>query len=67
MQGRINDRVLAELVAQSSDGDAKHPGCMGAVAEAIVERVENEATLDFGDRPANKGAGRGLRRSGPGT
>ena len=36
---------------------------MGAVAEAVIERVENEVAFDIGDRAADEAARRGLCRS----
>lgn len=41
--------ILLELVAQRAERDPENLRRMGAVAEAMIERVENEIALDVGD------------------
>ena len=48
---------MFEFVAQGADGDAENIGGMGAVAEAIVERVEDQFLLDGIDRAPDQPAG----------
>jgi hypothetical protein len=49
--GRRNGRavmgVFVELVAQRADRDAEDIGGMGAVAEAVLERLQDEVALDL--------------------
>src|SRR3977135_1905318 len=48
--------ILVELVAQRADRDAENVGGAGAVAEAVLERLENEIALDVGDGAADQRA-----------
>src|SRR5215510_7625240 len=49
--------VFVELVAQRADRDAEDVGRMGAVAEAVLERLEDEVALDIGDGAADESTG----------
>ena len=51
--------VLVELVAQRADRDAEDVGGVGAVAEHVVEGIEDQVALDVGDGAADEAAGRG--------
>src|SRR5215212_2660290 len=53
--------VFAELVAQRADRDAEDLRGMRAVAEAVVERIEDEVLLDLGDGASDERTGDGLR------
>ena len=46
--------ILAQLVAQRADRDAEDVRCMGAIAERMVQRVEDQITLDVGDRASDQ-------------
>src|SRR4051812_46205370 len=59
--GGAGRRVFAELVAQRADRDAEDLGRVRAVAEAVVERVEDEVLLDLRDGASDECAGDGLR------
>src|SRR3954454_17128025 len=54
---RAVSRVFVELVAQRPDRDAEDIGGMGAVAEAVLERLQNQVALDVGDSAAGQMAG----------
>jgi hypothetical protein len=61
LPGRPLDRhafvgILLQLVAQRADRDAEDVGGMRAVAEAVVERVEDQSLLDLGDGAADQRA-----------
>ncbi len=47
-------RILLELVAQCTDGDAEDVGGVRPVAEAMAQRVDDEIALDIGDGPRDK-------------
>src|SRR5215217_3316693 len=53
--------VFAELVAQRADRDAEDLRGMRAIAEAVVERIEDEILLDLRDGASDERAGDGLR------
>src|SRR5690606_27448622 len=53
-------RVLVELVTQGADRDAEDVRGVGAVAEDVVERFEDEVALDIGDGAPNHRAGNGF-------
>src|SRR4051812_31239511 len=53
--------VLAELVAQRADRDAEDLRGVRAVAEAVVERIEDEVLLDLRDGASDERTGDGLR------
>src|SRR5262245_4208330 len=42
-------RIFVELVAQRADRDAEDVGGVRAVAETVLERLQNEITLDVSD------------------
>src|ERR1035437_8028590 len=44
---RALSRIFVELVAQRADRDAEDIGRMGAVAEAVLERLQDQVTLDL--------------------
>ena len=46
--GRAVGGILVELVAQRTDRDAKNIGGMGAVAETMLQRLQDQVALDFG-------------------
>src|SRR6202023_3705050 len=54
--GDAGRRIFVELVAQGADRDAEDVGGMRAVAEAVLERLEDEVALDVGDRAADERA-----------
>ena len=54
--------VLLQLVAQRADRDAEDVGGVGAVAEAVLQRVEDQVALDIGDGAADRPRGAGGRR-----
>src|SRR5882757_6565266 len=45
--------VLLQLVAQRADRDAEDGRGVGAVAEAVLQRVDDEVALDLGDGAAD--------------
>src|SRR5262249_26317400 len=53
-------RIDRELVAQRADRDAQNICGMGTVAEAVLERLQDEVAFDLGDGSTNDGASRGL-------
>src|SRR5205814_5386903 len=58
---RDGDAFLAvelQLVAQCADRDAENGRGMGAVAEAMLQRLDDEVALDIGDGAADQGAAR---------
>src|SRR3954449_12936889 len=59
--GGAGRRVLAELVAQRADRDAEDLRGVRAVAEAVVERNEDEVLLDLRDGASDERTGDGLR------
>src|SRR5580698_6099525 len=54
--------VFAELVPQGADRNTEDVRRMRAVAEAMIERVENEIALDIGDRASDEPARGGSSR-----
>jgi len=52
--------ILVELVAQAADRDAEDVRGVGAVTEAVLKRLEDEVTLDFGDGASDQIAGESL-------
>ena len=52
--------ILAQLVAQGPNGNAKNVGRVGSVPKAMLERINNQITFDIGHRAPNQG-----RRHGP--
>jgi len=48
--------IFVELVAQRADRDAEDVGGVGAVAETVLERLQNEIALDVGDGAADQRA-----------
>src|SRR5262245_54063262 len=52
--------ILAKFIPQCTDRNAQDVGGVRAVAEAMIERIEDEIALDIGDRASDEGA-RGLR------
>src|SRR4051812_6246827 len=57
-------RIFVELVAQRADRDAEDVRRVGAVAEAVLERLQDQVALDVGDGAADERAGDGLRGKG---
>src|SRR5687767_14113285 len=57
-------RIIPQLVAQGADGDAENIGRVGAVAQAMIERVEDEVALYIRDRTADQVARGGHRGGG---
>jgi len=49
--------IFIELVAQRTDRDAENVCGMGTVAKAVLERLKDQAALDFGHCAANQIAG----------
>src|SRR3712207_6939224 len=49
-------RSFLQLVPQGADRDAEDIGGVGAVAEAVLQRVEDQLLLDVGDGPADEAA-----------
>src|SRR5262245_9909762 len=54
---RTAGRVFVQLVAQGSDRNAQNICRMGAVAETVLERFQDQVALDFGHGAANEIAG----------
>ena len=54
--------VLLQLVAQGADRDAEDVGGVGAVAEAMLQGLEDQVALDIGDGAADE-AGLAPRRA----
>ena len=54
--------VFAQLVAQGADRDAEDGRRMGAVAERVAQRVDDQVALDLGHGAADQAAGRAGRR-----
>src|SRR5215813_11831599 len=54
--------IFVELVAQRADRDAEDVGRVGAVAETVLERLQDQLALNVGDGAADQRAGDGLRR-----
>src|SRR3984893_3616680 len=46
--------IFVELVAQGADRDAEDVGRVGAVAEAVLERLQDEVAFHVGDRAADQ-------------
>src|SRR5271155_5400824 len=59
LQARI--AIFAQLVAQRADRNAEDVGGVRAVAQTMIERIQNEIALDIGDRTSNEAARCGLR------
>ncbi len=55
-------RIFVELVAQRPDRDAEDVGGVGAVAEAVLERLDDEVALDIGDGASDQRPCHGLGR-----
>src|SRR6185437_3225350 len=56
--------IFVELVAQRANGDAEDVGGVRAVAEAVLERLQDEVALDLGDGAADEVARDLLGREG---
>src|SRR3984893_4907739 len=56
--------IFVELVAQGADRDAQDVGRVGAVAEAVLERFEDQVALDVGDGAPHERARHLLGRVG---
>ena len=41
--------VLPELVAQRPDRDSEYRGRMSAIAQAVIERIDDEISFDVGN------------------
>src|SRR5579863_2515397 len=53
--------IFIKFVAQRADRDTQHIGGMGAIAEAMLERLQDEVALDLGHSAADKSARHLLR------
>src|SRR5436190_1210608 len=49
--------IFVQLVAQRADRDAEDVGGVGAIAEAMLERLQDEIALDVGNRASDQRAG----------
>src|SRR4051794_18922496 len=49
--------IFVQLVAQRADRDAENVGGMGAVAQAMFQRLQDQIALDIGDGAADQRAG----------
>src|SRR6185437_3466522 len=56
--------VFSELVPQGTDGNAEDIRRVRAVAEAMVERIQDEIAFDVRHRASDQGAGGGGGRFG---
>src|SRR4051794_26202171 len=56
--------IFVELVPQRPDRNSKDVGRVRAVAEAVLERLEDEVALDIGDRAPHQRARDGFGREG---
>ena len=57
--GQSGVGIFAQLVAQGADRDAQNVGGMGAVAQAMVQRVQDQIALDIRNRAADQAARHG--------
>src|SRR5215475_11671461 len=48
--------IFVELVAQRADRDAEDVGGMGSIAEAMLQRLQDQVALDVGHRAAHQRA-----------
>jgi len=49
--------IFVELVAQRADRDAQDIGGVGAIAQAMFQRLQDQIALDVGHRAADQRAG----------
>src|SRR6185312_16771090 len=49
--------IFVELVAQRTDRDAENIGCVRAIAEAVLERLQDQIPFDFGHGSPDQIAG----------
>jgi hypothetical protein len=50
--------IFVELIAQRADGNAKDVCSMGAIAEALFERLQDQVPFDVGDGATDERAHR---------
>ena len=48
--------IFVQLVAQRADRDAEDVGSVGPIAEAMLERLQDQVAFDIGDGAADQGA-----------